>query len=280
MIFPKGYLVLVIVSAVICLLGFYRFVWFLSVGYGLAVAGIGAASLVMSLMYGPFDILYVIQCVLLIVYGFRLGGFLLLRELKNAKYREKMREVGGDAKVPIFVAIPMWAYCAFSYVVQSSGPVYRLLNNEVSKNRVALVIGIVISLTGILMESFADKQKSAEKEINPDMPAMNGLYKLCRCPNYFGEILFWTGNLISGIGVCHKGQIAMLIIGYVLIFFIMMSGAKRVETRHIRHYGKDPRYIEYSNTVPLIIPFIPLYHFTSEEKIKMEDEKKAKKKNG
>ncbi len=278
MIFPKGYLVLVIVSTIICLLGFYRFVWFLSVGYGLAVAGIGATNLVMMLINRPIDILYLIQCLLFIVYGIRLGGFLLIRELKNAGYREKMNEAGGDAKLPIFVTIPMWLYCGFSYVVQSSGPVYRLLNNEISHSRCALIIGIVISAIGIVMESVADKQKSKEKEINPDMPAMNGLYKLCRCPNYFGEVLFWTGNLVSGIGVCHGGQIAMLIIGYIIITFIMMSGAKRVEGRHIKHYGDDPRYIEYSNTVPLIIPFVPIYHFTSKEKMEEEARKKAEKK--
>jgi len=278
MIFPNGYLVLFIVSMLICTLGFYRFVWFLSVGYGLAVAGIGATNLVLMFMNMPVDILYLIQCVLFIIYGFRLGGFLFIRELKNSKYREKMKEVGGDTKVPIFVALPMWLYCGFSYVVQSSGPVYRLLNNEVSQSRITLVIGIIVSAIGIIMEAVADKQKSKEKEINPNMPAMNGLYKLCRCPNYFGEILFWTGNLISGIGVVHGGQIAMLIVGYVIIFFIMMSGAKRVEGRHIKHYGDDPKYIEYSNTVPLIIPFVPIYHFTSKEKMEAEAKKKAEKK--
>jgi steroid 5-alpha reductase family enzyme len=31
------------------------------------------------------------------------------------------------------------------------------------------------------------------------MVATQGLDKLCRCPNYLGEIIFWTGVFIAGI---------------------------------------------------------------------------------
>lgn len=278
MIFPDGYLVLVIVSTLICSIGFYRFVWFLSIGYGLAVSGIGIAMLIISIIKGQFDLLFAIECLLFIIYGFRLGGFLLIRELKNAKYREKMAEAGGNVKVPIFVAILVWLYCGFSYVVQSSGPVYRLLNGSISDSKIALIIGIIIGAVGIYIEALADKQKSAEKLTNPNMPAMQGLYKMCRCPNYFGEILFWTGNIISGIGIYQGGQTIMAIIGYCLIVGIMLSGAKRVETRHIKHYGDIPEYNKYADSTPLIIPLLPIYHFTSKEKIAAKEAKKQAKK--
>lgn len=278
MIFPDGYLVLVIVSTLICSIGFYRFVWFLSIGYGLAVSGIGIAMLIISIIKGQFDLLFAIECLLFIIYGFRLGGFLLIRELKNAKYREKMAEAGGNVQVPIFVAILVWLYCGFSYVVQSSGPVYRLLNGSISDSKIALIIGIIISAVGIYIEALADKQKSAEKLTNPNMPAMQGLYKMCRCPNYFGEILFWTGNIISGIGIYQGGQTIMAIIGYCLIVGIMLSGAKRVETRHIKHYGDIPEYNKYADSTPLIIPLLPIYHFTSKEKIAAKEAKKQAKK--
>ena len=40
MVFPKEMLYLLIVCAVLTLVGYYKFVWFMSVGYGLAVWGI------------------------------------------------------------------------------------------------------------------------------------------------------------------------------------------------------------------------------------------------
>ena len=273
--FPNGYWILLAVSLALCAIGYYRFVWFMSVGYGFSVAGLGVAMFVMSLVRGQFSIPFTILCALCVVYGLRLGLFLFLREVKNARYREKMKEVGGDTKVPVFVAAFMWLFCGAIYVFQSSGAVYRLLNN--SGVNIALYIGIVISAAGIVIEALADKQKGDAKEKNPSMPAMHGLYKMCRCPNYFGEILFWTGLLVSGIGAIRGWQWLPAISGYVEIVFVMLSGAKRVETRHIKHYGKSAEYNAYADKTPLLFPLIPIYHVTNEEKIAAEEAaKKAK----
>ena len=273
--FPNGYWILLVVSLVLCCIGFYRFVWFMSVGYGFSVAGLGAAMFVMSLVRGQFSIPFTILCALMVVYGLRLGLFLFIREMKNVRYREKMKEVGGDTKVPAFVAAFMWLFCGAIYVMQASGPVYRLLNN--SGVNAAMIIGSVISAIGIVIEALADKQKSEAKEKNPNMPAMHGLYKMCRCPNYFGEIIFWTGLLISGIGAISGWQWLPAIVGYVEIVFVMLSGAKRVETRHIKHYGKSEEYNAYADSTPLLFPLIPIYHVTNAEKIAAEEAaKKAK----
>ena len=277
MLFPKGLWIFIGVSLLLCSIGFHRFVWFMSVGYGLSAAGIGAALLVYSLVNHQFTILSALQCVVMVVYGFRLGGFLLIRELKNEKYRAKASEVGLNMNVPFFVSIFMWLYCGFFYVFQSASPVYRQLNGATGKATASLLIGVVISALGVYMEATADKQKSAAKELNPNMPAMTGLFKLCRCPNYFGEMLFWTGTFVSGFGVLQGAQWIFALIGYAEIMFVMISGAKRVETRHIKHYGNSEEYNHYADTTPLLIPFVPLYHMTSPEKIaKEEAAKKAK----
>ena len=41
------FLILCVVALVISSIGFYRFVWFISLGYGFSMAGIGIALLVM-----------------------------------------------------------------------------------------------------------------------------------------------------------------------------------------------------------------------------------------
>lgn len=276
MMFPNGYWILLAVSLALCAIGFYRFVWFMSVGYGFSVAGLGVAMLVMSLVRGQFSIPFAIISVLCIVYGLRLGLFLFIREMKNVSYRAKMKEVGGDTTVPVFVAVFMWIACGALYVLQASGAVYRLLNG--SADNAFLYIGIVISAIGIVIESVADKQKGDAKKMDPNMPAMHGLYKMCRCPNYFGEILFWTGLLVSGIGAIQGVQWIPAIVGYVGIVVVMLSGAKRVETRHIKHYGKNEAYNAYADKTPLLFPLIPIYHVTNAEKIAAEEAAKAAKK--
>lgn len=278
MVFPELWWIPVVVSLLLCSMGFYRFVWFMSVGYGISSAGIGLTMLIMALLSGQCSVLYAVQAILFIVYGIRLGGFLLYRELRNAKYREKMAQVGGNMTVPVFVAFFMWIYCGFIYVIQASGFVYRYYNADAASPNAFAYIGTAVCLAGIIIEAMADKQKGEQKKTAPDMPAMQGLYKLCRCPNYFGEMLFWTGVFISGIGSLQGWQWLIAVLGWIEIIFVMVSGAKRVEGRHIRNYGDKPEYNAYADSTPLLIPFIPLYHMTSPEKMAEEEARKAAKK--
>ncbi len=271
-------IILTAVSLVLCCMGFKSFVWFMSIGYGLSTAGIGLTLLIMSLVSGNANVFFIAECLLLIIYGFRLGGFLLIREMKNEKYRAKLAEAGGAAKVPVFVSVVIWIFCGVLYIFQTSPAIYRLQNGLAVEPNVAQYIGLAISVLGIVLESVADKQKSAQKNENPNLPAMKGLFKMCRCPNYFGEILFWTGLFVSGIGAVQGVQWIIAVIGYVGIVYIMFSGAKRLETRHIKNYGSNPDYNAYADKTPVLIPLIPLYHMVTPESIKKAEEKKAAKK--
>lgn len=264
MTFPQLFWVLVLVSAVLCSIGFYRFVWFMSVGYGLAIAGNGVVLLAAALMKGQFDIPYMILCLLLIIYGCRLGLFLLLRECKNAAYKKTL-----DAQtkpVPFFVKAAMWVMMAFLYPCQVSPILYRMSNGAVSLSGDSLTwIGAVITLIGVVLEAVADKQKSASKKKNPHMVAMDGLYKYCRCPNYFGEILVWTGVFVSGLNILKGAQWIVALFGFVCIVYVMFSGAKRLEKRQNKNYGDKKEYRDYADSTPILIPFVPIYHLVSME---------------
>lgn len=39
----------------------------------------------------------------------------------------------------------------------------------------------------------------------------------------------------------------------------MFSGTRWLELRQDKNYGSDPEYQKYVRTVPIIIPFVPLY---------------------
>ena len=70
-------LILFGISLAISAIGFKKFVWFLSVGYGLSIFGCGIALAIIYGIEGHLNITGVIACALLVIYGFRLGGFLL-----------------------------------------------------------------------------------------------------------------------------------------------------------------------------------------------------------
>lgn len=267
-VIPAGFWILLIVAAVCCSMGFKKFVWFMSIGYGLAVAGIGVTIGVMSIVRGEWSVPFLLFCVLMVVYGFRLGGFLAIRELKNATYKKTLSEAtGNDKKMPFPVLFVMWIMMAILYYVQTTPIFYRLANGASTQDSldVAFYIGFAISICGVVIEGLADKQKSAQKKINPKMAATQGLFKMCRCPNYFGEILFWTGLVVSSIMSNEGVQWIVVAIGYVMIVYIMFDGAKRLEKRQNKNYGDIKEYQEYVKKTPIIIPLIPLYHLVKEE---------------
>ena len=204
MVFPPLTWVLLIVSAVLCAVGFYRFVWFMSVGYGLAVAGIGVTIGFIGMVRGDISVVTGLLCLLTVVYGFRLGGFLFIREMKSAAYRKTLN-AQMEKPVPFPVKLVMWLFMAVLYVVQTSCIWYREATAPAGPTAAAWV-GAVIMCCGIAIEALADKQKSDAKKKNPNKPAMTGLYKFSRCPNYFGEILFWTGVFVSGWNILKGAQ--------------------------------------------------------------------------
>ena len=259
--------IILLVCAVLCAVGFYKFVYFLSIGYGFAVAGGGITILILALVNGWSEGVWwlaLLQMALFLAYGIRLSGFLLVRELKNAAYRKTLKEAtGGDKKMPVFVMATIWIVVAVLYMAQVSPMFFRYFNG--AKDIVVPLVGAAVSVFGLVLESVADNQKSAQKKVNPDMVATQGLYKIVRCPNYLGEIIFWTGVFISGVtAYTGLGQWIMAIVAYICIVYIMFNGAQRLEKRQMERYGENEEYKAYANKTPIIIPLLPIYHLNKQ----------------
>lgn len=258
--------ILLAVCAVMCAVGFYKFVYFLSIGYGFAIAGGGIAIFVMYLMNPTATPIWLVlvQMVLFIAYGARLSGFLLVREFKNISF--KKTDVAKDTlaknnekKMPIFVLATIWVFVSVLYVAQVSPMLFRYTNG--AEDMIVPIVGFAISIFGLVLETIADNQKSAQKKERPNMVATKGLYKIVRCPNYLGEITFWTGIFVSGVtAYATVGQWITAVLAYIAIVYIMFNGAQRLEKRQMERYGDDEEYNTYANKTPIIIPLLPIYH--------------------
>ena len=257
MALPVNFWLLFAVCMIVSAIGFKNYVWFISLGYGFSIAAEGLAMLALygqSLTPGT-----ILCCVLFIIYGCRLGGYLAFREFKMSSYAKNMKgEIKDGKTVPMGVKIAIWVTCAALYVTQIAPVFYRLHNG--SGTSLWTYIGAAVMVCGITLESAADIQKNNAKKVNPRRFVDTGLYRIVRCPNYLGEMIFWTGVLISGIGAIHGvGQWIVALIGYLGIIYVMFSGARRLEIRQNKNYGNDPEYQNYVKTVPILLPFIPLY---------------------
>lgn len=257
MVFPTYFWLLFAAAMLVSSIGFKNYVWFISLGYGFSIAAEGLLMLI--LFRNDLALGTALSCIIFILYGCRLGGYLAYREAKSASYKKNMTgEIKEGSSVSFGVKIAIWVTCALLYVCEVL-PVFYRLNNGSGSNTWNYV-GIVIMLCGIALESAADLQKNKAKKVNPKRFVDTGLYRLVRCPNYLGEMLFWTGVILSGIGALRgAGQWIMALLGYVGIIFVMFSGARRLEIRQNKNYGKDPEYQKYVKSVPILLPFVPLY---------------------
>ena len=258
--------ILSIVCAVACAVGFYKFVYFLSIGYGFAVAAGGISVLIMYAVNPTAAPLWImlVQAALFVAYGARLSGFLLIREFKSVTFRKtdvaKSTLVKNEEKkMPVFVLATIWVSVTVLYAAQVSPMLFRY--NNACTDVIVPIVGFAVSVFGLVLESIADKQKSAQKKERPDMVATKGLYKMCRCPNYLGEILFWTGVFISGVtAYATVGQWITAVLAYICIVYIMFNGAQRLEKRQMARYGSNEEYNAYADKTPIIIPLLPIYH--------------------
>lgn len=256
--------ILFAVALALSVVGFYKYVYFMSVGYGFAIAGVGVSVLIM--FAGHLSAAGAVICVLLIAYGARLSGFLIYREAKSAAYRRTFKAaVSAQDKMNYGIKFAIWISVALLYVAQTA-PAFYIGYNAVRAGAMQWT-GTAVGAAALVLETVADIQKSAQKAARPDMVAMKGLYGIVRCPNYFAEILFWTGVLLTGIGALRGiGQWSVALTGYVCIVLVMFNGAQRLEKGQNARYGSLPEYRDYANGTPIILPLVPLYHLNRGKK--------------
>lgn len=251
------FLILFLVALVISSIGFKKFVWFISLGYGFSIAGLGVAMLAM--FWGNLTPITVLLAVMCIIYGCRLGGYLLVRERKSASYQKTMKnDIKDGSDMKLILKIVIWVSCALLYCCEAAPVFFRLQHNAPAD--AMAIIGTVVMALGILLEAASDYTKNQYKKTHPQRFCDVGLFKLVRCPNYLGEVLIWTGVFLSGVTALSGAvEWCVALAGWICIIYIMFGGARRLELRQNKNYGEDPEYQQYVKKTPILLPFIPLY---------------------
>lgn len=253
-------LILLALSAAVSAVGWIYFIYFFSIGYGFGISALAVATAI--LFHDVITLPIALLCGVLFVYGIRLALYLLMRERRSASYKKILYQPENTAKKPLFVMFMIWISCALLYVGQMSPATFYLHNLAAGApvNPTWAWIGAVIATLGVVIEMVADAEKSAAKRINAHRFVDTGLYRIVRCPNYFGEVLMWTGSFVVCFGSCCTAwQWVIATLGYIGIVYVMFSGARRLELRQQETYGAMPEFQAYIKRTPLIIPFVPIY---------------------
>lgn len=114
------------------------------------------------------------------------------------------------------------------------------------------VAGIALCAAAILLEHFADIQMDAyRKRSTPKSPCIEeGLWLMCRHPNYLGEILFWWGIWLVQESVFPA---VWTVAGpvFITLLFVFVS-IPMMETHVLEN---RPEYALVMKRVPMLLPF-------------------------
>ena len=247
------------VALLISAAGFARVVYFVSLGYAFSVAAI--AGLSMWLFRDTATPLALVHCAGIILYGLRLGGFLLARELSASYAKEQEEVIKRGSGIPIFVMFLIWVSVGLLYVVMATPAVYAMRAPAPTGGMLAVqVLGLALLFGGLALETIADRQKSAYKAKNPKHYCDVKLYGWVRCPNYLGEMVVWVGVFVAGIpAYSHWLHWLTAVIGALCIELIMVGSARRLERIQGERYGKRKDYKKFVREVPILFPWVKVY---------------------
>jgi steroid 5-alpha reductase family enzyme len=188
---------------------------------------------------------------LIIIWTLRLGLFLFMRIQKDGK------DTRFDEIKPVFARFfTAWTLSGMWVFLTALAAVIVIT----SENKVALdgfaFVGLAIWICGFLVESIADYQKRIFRK-NPKNTGKfikTGLWKYSRHPNYFGEIVLWTGIFIIALPVLQGWQwLAGLSPVFVYILLTKVSGINMLEEIADKRWGGEKEYEEYKKNTSVLI---------------------------
>lgn len=115
--------------------------------------------------------------------------------------------------------------------------------------------GAAIWACGFLIEATADFQKSRFRRdpANKGRFIQTGLWAWSRHPNYFGEIILWTGIAVMAFPVLRGWQYATLISPvFVTLLLTRVSGIPLLEEAADKKWGGQPAYEEYKRRTSVL----------------------------
>jgi steroid 5-alpha reductase family enzyme len=182
----------------------------------------------------------------------RLGSFLVLRVLRT----------GGDSRFDEIKHRPLSFLVAWVlqgvWVWVVSLPL--LLLNAAPANPAFVwtdAVGAVAWVAGFLIETTADFQKLGFKA-DPDNQGRFidvGLWRYARFPNYFGEILLWTGVFLGCCAVFEGAEWAAVVSPVFVSFLLLfVSGVPLQEQQALARWGAEPAYQAYRARTNLLVP--------------------------
>lgn len=207
------------------------------------------------LLSDDLDARAVIVGAMVALWALRLGSFLFLR----------VRRVGRDGRFDQIKTDPLrffmtWTLQGLWVLLTAACALAIITGIERESIQWVAIVGIVVWVAGFAVEVVADQQKSVFKRdpANEGRFITSGLWAWSRHPNYFGEIVLWTGIAIIALPVLSGWRWVTLISPvFVTLLLTRVSGIPMLEARAEKRWGDEEQFHAYTRNTPVLVPRPP-----------------------
>ncbi len=189
------------------------------------------------------------------LWAIRLGAYLFVR----------IRRMGSDSRFdemrPVWSRyIKFWMLQAVSVWLVALPYLHALVSSTEFENLHLLHwVGLIIWLSGWLIESLADYQKNKFKAdpTNKGKFIKEGLYRLVQYPNYLGEMMVWIGICIFCFPYFTGWQwLSVISPLWIITLLLFISGIPFLESSRKETYGHLEAYQDYIGRTKKVFPFV------------------------
>lgn len=189
------------------------------------------------------------------LWAVRLGGFLVMRIWRSGIDHRFDDIRGSFIKFGTFwvsQGISAWLIMlAALLALGMPSPTFTMLS----------YIGMAVWVSGLLIEGTADTQKYrfSSNPANKNRWIHTGLWRYSRHPNYFGEILVWSGVYITVFDSLQLQAAAVALISplFITALLLFISGIPMLERSADKKWGNESAYKEYRHKTSPLIPWLP-----------------------
>ncbi|QIT55998.1 DUF1295 domain-containing protein [Aquisalimonas sp. 2447] len=223
--------------------------------YDLAGALTYASVILLAASLASPDVRGWVITALVLIWCGRLGSFLFLR----------VKRIGKDGRFDDLK--PYWGRFLMAWTLQGLWVFVTLLAALIAVTSPAsaswdvwATLGLLIWAGGFAIEAIADHQKNVFKAepANHGRFIRQGLWAWSRHPNYFGEIMLWTGIAVMATpaltGWQWLGWVSPLFVCWLLV---KVSGIPMLEQRADEKWGGQADYEAYKASTPVLVPRPP-----------------------
>ena len=214
-----------------------------------------SVTLFALVLSGNFALPNLVVAAMVCIWCGRLGSMLFAR-IKRDGEDKRFRAI----KKSLVRFVGVWTIQGLWVVLTMGCALVILTNTESLSFGPLFLVGAGMWVVGFVIEVIADNQKNAFKA-DPDNKGkfINvGLWTWSQHPNYFGEMLLWTGVAVIALPIL-SGWTWVALISPVFVFLLLtkVSGIPMLDRMAQERWGEDAAYQTYKKNTSKLFPLPP-----------------------